>query len=223
MNIDKIEKSIKYSFNNKDLLKTALTHTSYANENGIPSYEKLEFLGDSILEFISSKYLYNKYTNLTEGELTKVRAQVVCEDSLKEVAKKHKFYNYILVSKSEQISGGNRKSAILADCVEAVIAAIYFDGGLECAEEFIVDNLNETIEYATNHIGMKDYKTVLQEKLQENGEVHIEYNILKESGPDHDKTFEVEVSCNKNVLAKGIGKSKKMAEMEAAKEALRKL
>ena len=220
MDIEELENSIKYTFRNKELLKTALTHTSYANENDISSYEKLEFLGDSILEFISSKYLYNRYTSLTEGELTKVRAQVVCEDSLKKKKKKHKFYNYILVSRSEKVNKGNEKPAILADCVEAVIAAIYFDGGLEKAEEFITNNLKETIEYAVKHIGMKDYKTVLQERLQKNGEVHIEYIIIKEYGPDHDKTFVAEVKCDGKTLAQGTGKSKKIAEMNAAKLAL---
>ncbi len=220
MNIEEIEKSINYKFKNEELLKTALTHISYANENNVESYEKLEFLGDSILEFISSKYLFNTYENLTEGELTKVRAQVVCEDSLKEVAKKHKFYDYILVGKSERVSGGNKKDAIMADCVEAVIAAIYFDGGLNEAEKFIIENLKEAIEYATAHIGMKDFKTVLQEKLQKHGDVHIEYLIVNEEGPDHDKTFTAEVKCNGKVLATGKGKSKKSAEMQAAKTAL---
>ena len=220
MNIEEIEKSINYKFKNEELLKTALTHISYANENNVESYEKLEFLGDSILEFISSKYLFNTYENLTEGELTKVRAQVVCEDSLKEVAKKHKFYDYILVGKSEKVSGGNKKDAIMADCVEAVIAAIYFDGGLNEAEKFIIENLKEAIEYATAHIGMKDFKTVLQEKLQKHGDVHIEYLIINEDGPDHDKTFTAEVKCNGKVLATGKGKSKKSAEMQAAKTAL---
>ena len=221
MNIEEIEKSINYKFKNEELLKTALTHTSYANENNVESYEKLEFFGDSILEFISSKYLYNTYENLSEGELTKVRAQVVCEDSLKEVAKKHKFYDYILVGKSEKANGGNRKDAIMADCVEAVIAAIYFDGGLNEAEKFIVENLKEATQYATMHIGMKDYKTVLQEKLQKHGDVHIEYLIINEEGPDHDKTFTAEVKCNGAVLAVGKGKSKKSAETQAAKTALR--
>ena len=220
MNIEEIEKSINYKFKNKELLKRALTHTSYANENNVESYEKLEFLGDSILEFISSKYLYNTYENLSEGELTKVRAQVVCEDSLKEVAKKHKFYDYILVGKSEKANGGNRKDAIMADCVEAVIAGIYFDGGLNEAEKFIIENLKEATQYATMHIGMKDYKTVLQEKLQKHGDVHIEYLIINEEGPDHDKTFTAEVKCNGEVLAVGKGKSKKLAEMQAAKTAL---
>ena len=145
MDTEKIENNINYCFRNKKLLQTALTHTSYANENNVSSYEKLEFLGDSILELISSKYLYEKFPNLSEGELTKVRAQVVCEESLKDVAFKHELYNYILVGKSERANEGNKKSAILADCVEALIAAIYFDGGLDKAEEFIVDNLKEII------------------------------------------------------------------------------
>lgn len=220
MDTEKIEKSINYHFKNKELLESALTHTSYANENNVESYEKLEFLGDSILEFLSSKYLYNHYPNLTEGDLTKLRAQVVCEDSLKNVANKHEFYNYILVGKSERANEGNKKVAILADCVEAVIAAIYFDGGLDKAEEFIIENLKEAIQYASQHIGMKDYKTVLQEKLQKNGDVHIEYNIIKEEGPDHDKIFTAEVKCDGKLLAIGKGKSKKMAEMQAAKIAL---
>lgn len=220
MDLINLENNIGYTFKNKKLLQKALTHTSYANEKGLESYEKLEFLGDSILEFLSSKYLYSNYSNLTEGELTKVRAQVVCEDSLKDVARKHEFFNYILVSKSERANGGNNKSAILADCVEAVIAAIYFDGGLAEAEKFIISNLKDSMEYATEHIGMKDYKTVLQEKLQKNGDVHIEYKIIKEEGPDHDKTFTAEVMCNGRILSTGKGKSKKMAEMQAAKLAL---
>lgn len=220
MELEKLEKDIGYCFKNKELLKTALTHVSYANERGVKSYEKLEFLGDSILEFISSKYLYNKYLNLTEGELTKVRAQVVCEDSLKDVAMKHKIYDYVLLSKSEKTNEGNKNVSILADCIEAIIAAIYFDSGLEEAEKFIIDNLQASMEYAEKHIGMKDYKTVLQEKLQKNGEVEIKYNIIKEYGPDHDKTFVAEVKCNGKVLAIGEGKNKKTAEMQAAKAAL---
>ena len=220
MNIEKIENNINYYFKDKKLLQTALTHVSYANENNVNSYEKLEFLGDSILEFISSKYLYENFTNLSEGELTKVRAQVVCEESLKDIATKHELYNYILVGKSEKANKGSKKSAILADCIEALIAAIYFDGGLDKAEEFIINNLKESMEYATNHIGMRDYKTVLQEKLQKDGDVHIEYNIIKEEGPDHDKIFTAEVKCDGKILARGEGKSKKMAEMQAAKIAL---
>ena len=143
MNLEKLEKSIGYTFKDKKLLRQALTHTSYAYENKIESNEKLEFLGDSILEFISSKYIYNNYKKLKEGEMTKVRAEVVCEDSLYKVAKKHNFSDFILIGKSEYGTGGNFKPAILADSIEATIAAIYFDGGLTEAERFIVDNLKE--------------------------------------------------------------------------------
>ncbi len=218
--MEKIEESIQYNFKNKNLLKTALTHTSYAYENKIESNEKLEFLGDSILEFISSKYLYNNYPKLKEGEMTKVRAAVVCEKSLYKIAKQHNFSDFLYVGKSERKTGGENRPAILADSVEAVIAAIYLDGGIEMAEEFIIKNLKEEIKKATKHVGDKDYKTVLQEKLQEHGEVKIEYEIIKEKGPDHNKSFEAQVSCNGKILATGKGKSKKEAEMHAAKKAL---
>lgn len=220
MSIEKLEKNIGYTFKNKELLKTALTHTSYANEHAVQSNEKLEFLGDSILEFVSSEYMYNKYTNLKEGEMTKVRATVVCEKSLYKIATLHNFSDFLYLGKSEVMTGGNKRPAILADSVEAVIAAMFIDGGLEPAKKFIIENLKNEIEIATKHVGQKDYKTVLQEELQKNGDVKIEYKIIKESGPDHDKTFEAEVSLNGKVLANGVGKSKKEAEMQAAKKAL---
>ena len=221
--MEKVEESIGYSFKNKDLLKVALTHTSYAYENKVESNEKLEFLGDSILEFISSKYLYNNYPKLKEGEMTKVRAAVVCEKSLYKIAKLHNFSDFLYVGKSERKTGGENRPAILADSVEAVIAAIFLDGGIDVAEEFIINNLKEEIEQATKHVGDKDYKTVLQEKLQEHGEVKIEYEIIKEKGPDNNKSFEAQVSCNGKVLSTGKGKSKKEAEMHAAKKALEQL
>ena len=215
-----IEESIGYTFKNKSLLEEALTHISYAHEKSIKSNEKLEFLGDSILEFISSKYLYNKFPKLKEGELTKVRAQVVCEDSLYEVAKRHNISQYIKVGYSEELSGGKNKPTILADSIEAIIAAIYFDGGLDEAEKFIIENLAESMEVASQNVGQKDYKTVLQEKLQKNGEIHIEYKVIEEKGPDHDKIFTSEVIVNGKILATGSGRSKKLAEMQAAKKAL---
>ena len=218
-----LEESIGYTFKDKELLKKALTHTSYANENNIESNEKLEFLGDSILEFISSKYIYGKYTKLKEGEMTKVRSAVVCEKSLHKIALMHNFSDFLYLGKSERVSGGSTRPTILADSVEAVIAAMYLDGGLEPVEKFIIENLKDDIEIATKHVGDKDYKTVLQEKLQENGEVKIEYEIIKETGPDHDKTFVAEVKCNGEILDMGEGKSKKEAQMEAAKKALEKL
>lgn len=201
MNLEKLEKSIGYTFKNKELLKNALTHTSYANENNVKSNEKLEFLGDSILEFISSKYIYKNYPNLKEGEMTKVRADVVCEKSLYKVAQRHNFSDFLYVGKSQVINNGNNGQAILADSVEAVIAAIYFDSDLNNAEEFIVENLKEYIKLASENVGMKDYKTVLQEKLQIHGDVNIHYEIINESGPDHNKTFTAKVSCNGKDLA----------------------
>lgn len=220
MNLEKLEKNIGYTFKNKHLLENALTHTSYAYEKHVQSNEKLEFLGDSILEFISSKYLYNNFPKLSEGEMTKVRATIVCEESLYKIAKKHNFSDFLFLGKSELACHKEARPAIMADSVEAVIAAIYFDAGLEEAERFIVENLKEEAELASKNVGQKDYKTVLQEKLQEHGEVHIKYEIIKEEGPDHDKKFTARVSCNGKILAIGEGKTKKLAEMEAAKKAL---
>ena len=221
--IETLEKSIGYIFKNKELLKKALTHTSYAYEKKVESNEKLEFLGDSILEFVSSKYIFARYPKLKEGEMTKVRATVVCEESLYKIAKLHGFSDFLYLGKSEVLSGGKNRPAILADSVEAVIAAIYLDGGIEPADKFIIENLDKEIDEATKHVGVKDYKTVLQEKLQEHGEVKIEYEITNEKGPDHDKRFEAQVSCNGKILAKGEGKSKKEAHMNAAKKALENL
>ncbi len=220
MKIEKFEEEIGYSFKNKKLLEKALTHTSYAYENKVDSNEKLEFLGDSILEYISSDYLYKDYSNLSEGEMTKVRAQVVCEESLYKIAKKHNFSDFLFLGKSEVVNNGKERQSVLADSVEAVIAAIYLDSGIEEAKKFIISNLEGPINEAVKHVGQKDYKTVLQEKLQENGIAHIEYKIIKEEGPDHAKTFTSEVIYNGKILAVGIGKTKKAAEMEAAKKAL---
>ena len=220
MNLEKLDQDIGYKFKNISLLNTALTHTSYAYEKKVESNEKLEYLGDSILEFISSEYIYENYSKLKEGEMTKVRASVVCEQSLHEVAKAHNFSDFLRLGKSERLSREQVRPAIMADSVEAVIAAIYLDGGIEPVKRFIIGNLKDSIETATKHIGQKDYKTVLQEILQKHGEVHIEYNIIKESGPDHEKNFDAEVLCNEKILATGKGKSKKLAEMDAAKNAL---
>ena len=220
MNLELLEKELGYSFKNKNLLFTALTHTSYAYEKKTESNEKLEFLGDSILEFISSKYLFLKYRDLKEGEMTKVRAAVVCEESLEKIANMHNFSDFLNLGKSEKIGKNEVRPAILADSVEAVIAAIFLDGGLEPAEKFIIENLKDPIEISTKHIGQKDYKTVLQEILQKHGTVNIEYNIISEYGPDHDKVFRAEVKFDGKRLAEGEGKSKKQAEMEAAKKAI---
>ncbi len=221
MSLEDLEKEIGYTFKNKELLKTALTHTSYAHEKKIESNEKLEFLGDSILEFVSSNYLFNNYKKLKEGEMTKVRAAVVCEKSLYEIAILHNFSDFLYLGKSELNCKDNKQTAILADSVEAVIAAIFMDSNLENAEKFIIENLKDKIEIASKNVGMKDYKTVLQEKLQVHGNVKIEYNVIAEKGPDHDKIFTVEVKCDGKKLATGKGQTKKSAEMEAAENALK--
>ena len=217
---EKFENNIKYIFKNKELLKKALTHTSYAYENKVESYERLEYLGDSILEFISSKYLFENFQNLSEGEMTKVRAYAVCEDSLYKIALKHNFSDFLYLGKSEKATNTNKK-AILADSVEAVIAAMYLDSkDINVVQTFILENIKEQVEFASKNVGVKDYKTVLQEKLQIHGEVLIKYNIINETGPDHDKTFTAEVECDGKKLASGTGRSKKAAEMEAARKAI---
>ena len=223
MEIQDLEKQIGINFTNKNLIKTALTHTSYAYEHNVTSNEKLEFLGDAVLEFVVSGHLFEKYKNLSEGEMTKVRAAVVCEDSLHKVALKHNFSDFLYIGKSELVSNGNKRPAVLADSVEAVIAAIYLDQGIEKAKEFILSNLEEYIEIASKNVGQKDYKTVLQEKLQENGDISIIYKIIKEQGPDHDKIFTVELNVNGKKISTGEGKNKKEAEMEAAKKALEEI
>ena len=220
MENSRLEQELGYIFKDKNLLQTALTHTSYAYEKKTISNEKLEFLGDSILEFLSSIYIYQNYPKLKEGEMTKVRAQVVCEASLYKVAKSHNFSDFLRLGKSERVAHKQVKPAIMADSVEAVIAAMYLDGGLEPVNKFIIENLKEEIKFASKNVGQKDYKTVLQEILQKHGDVKIEYKIIKEFGPDHDKTFDAEVIYNGNILAKGEGKSKKNAEMDAAKHAI---
>ena len=155
--------------------------------------------------------------------MTKVRATVVCEKSLYKIAKKHDFGRFLYLGKSELASGGNDRPAILADSVEAIIAAMFMDGGLDPAKRFIIENLEEEIKTASNNVGLKDYKTVLQEILQKDGEVRIEYLIIKEEGPDHDKVFVAQVICNGKKLAIGEGKNKKTAEMNAAHKALEML
>lgn len=220
MELNNFETNIGHEFKNIELLKNALVHTSYANEHGIKSNEKLEFLGDAVLEFIISSYLYNNYFNLKEGEMTKVRASVVCEKSLYKIAVKHDFSDFLYLGKSELLNKSHTSPAILADSVEAVIAAIYLDSNVDEAQKFIINNLEEEVKIASENVGIKDYKTVLQEKLQVNGEIHIEYKIISEQGPDHDKTFTAQVIANDKILAIGKGKSKKSAEMEAAKIAI---
>ena len=221
--LEKLEQKIGYKFKNIKYLKTALTHTSYANERKIQSNEKLEFLGDSVLGLVASTHIYNNYKELTEGEMTKVKASVVCSESLYNIAVKLNFSDFLYMGKAEKNSRIHKKKAILEDSIEAVIAAIYLDGGIEEAQKFILSNIVEEIKTASQNAGIKDYKTVLQEELQKNGEIQIEYIVIKETGPDHAKTFEVELCVEGKIISKGIGKSKKEAQMKAAKVALEKM
>lgn len=220
LELDKFQENIGYKFKDEFLLKTALTHTSYAYEHKTKSYERLEYLGDSILEFVTSEYLFENYEQLSEGEMTKVRAYSVCEESLYKIALKHNFSDFLYLGRSERAMHTDKK-AILADSVEAVIAAIYLDSkDINIVRKFIIDNIKEQVEFGSQNVGVKDYKTALQERLQEHGEVSIKYTIIKEEGPDHNKNFTAEVECEGKKLAVGEGRSKKAAEMEAAKKAM---
>ncbi len=213
-----LERKIGYEFKNKQLLNHALTHSSYANEKHLSygSNERLEFLGDSVLGVITAEYFYLNF-DLPEGELTKLRASTVCEESLFIFAKELDLGKYLLLGKGEIHSHGNERPSILSDAFESVIAAIYLDGGMEEAKRFVLRFIkNAIIEKPTFH----DYKTALQEVIQKNRDEHISYVLVGESGPDHDKCFEVEIHLNSNVIGQGKGRSKKLAEQEAAKSAL---
>lgn len=216
--MQEFEKIIGYSFRDKELLLRALSHSSYANEKHSPkdSNERLEFLGDSVLGFITAEYYY-KNSTLPEGELTRLRAATVCEKALFEFSKEIGLGSKILLGKGEENTGGRERASINSDAFEAIIAAIYLDGGIEEAKKFV---LRFVEKHAKSQGSFKDYKTKLQEVIQKNPEELLEYVLVGESGPDHDKRFEMEVHLNSNVIGKGIGKSKKNAEQEAAREAL---
>ena len=222
-NIELFEQKINYEFKNKEYILEALTHSSYSNENkNYPFNERLEFLGDSVLSIVISDYLFKKETKLPEGELTKIRANIVCEESLSEVSKNIHLGKYMLLGKGEEATGGRERISILADALEAVIAAIYLDGGIKCAREFILTNMEKIINDSIKGKIFRDYKTCLQEVLQRNGENNIWYKLIEEKGPDHNKRFVMEVGINDTVLGVGEGKSKKDAEQVAAKCALDK-
>lgn len=222
-NIKIFEGIINYKFKKKEYILEALTHSSYSNENkNYPFNERLEFLGDSVLSIVISDYLFKKETKLPEGELTKIRANIVCEESLSEVSKKINLGKYMLLGKGEEATGGRERISILADALEAVIAAIYLDGGIDCAKEFILTYMSEIINDSIKGKIFRDYKTCLQEVLQSQGENNIWYKLIDEKGPDHNKRFVMEVGINNTVLGVGEGKSKKDAEQVAAKCALDK-
>lgn len=214
-----LEKIIGYKFNNEELLKTALTHSSYANEHSdyFHCNERLEFLGDSVLGFITADYIYREFSHLPEGELTKKRAYAVCETTLAEFANEISLGTFLLLGNGEKHTGGDKRPSILSDAFEALIAAIYLDGGIENAKKFVLSFVSNAVKEKPQ---FKDYKTTLQEVIQQNPEEQLTYVVTGENGPDHDKCFTVEVHLNSNCIGKGTGRSKKQAEQNAAKEAL---
>lgn len=217
-----LQNKIGYQFKNPALLNEALTHSSYANEHKsqhIKYNERLEFLGDSVLSIVVSDYIYKNCPELPEGELTKLRASLVCEKSLYEFAKKIDLGKYLILSKGERNNGGADRPSILSDAFEALIAAIYIDGGIAPASKHILNFVIPAIKNSKKK-KINDYKTTLQEIIQKNPGERLEYVLVKESGPDHNKHFVVEVHLNSNVIGKGGGRSKKEAEQQAAREAL---
>ena len=220
-NIDVLEKKIGYKFKNPDLLLNALTHSSYANENrGISDNERLEFLGDAVLGLVIADYLYRLFEKHKEGDLTKIRASIVSEGPLSQIARDIRLGRFLLLGKGEAISGGRDRDSVLADALEAVIGAVYLEAGINQAKELIIGLFSSLMENSFQGKGFQDYKTNLQEVLQAMGEEEIVYRVIKETGPDHDKEFVIEVLCGRRVIGRGKGKSKKEAEQRAAKEAL---
>lgn len=222
--MEKLEEKIGYSFKDKKLLQTALTHSSYANEkhDRSLSYERLEFLGDSILGLVTAEFLYSHEPALPEGRMTRLRAELVCEASLKKVAEELGIGEYMRLGKGEERSGGRSRASILADMVESVIAAIYLDSGMDSARSFIIERLLKNADLGEQH-KIADYKTELQELVQRKSDSHISYELTGESGPDHNKTFSFCVYINGVAAGQGSGRSKKEAEQAAACAALEKM
>lgn len=220
MQLDQLENRIGYKFKDINLLKTALTHSSYANEQKNKSYERFEFLGDSVLGFICSEFLFNNFKNLPEGDLTKHRASLVCEKSLCNFSREIEVGQYMFLSNGEIRTGGRNRPSILADMFESITAAIFLDSGnVENSKKFVLPFLEEASK-KLNKASFKDYKTTLQEIIQQNPEEKLSYAVVSESGPDHNKHFKVEVRLNNNCIGKGGGRSKKEAEQQAARIAL---
>ncbi|MCD7755719.1 MAG: ribonuclease III [Firmicutes bacterium] len=219
--IKELEESIDYRFDNITLLQNALTHSSYANErwhNSLMSNERLEFLGDSILGMVVADYLYRSFPDRPEGELTRMRADMVCEKTLALVANRLELGRHLLLGKGEELGGGRNRDSILADAVESVIAACYLDGGMDAANQFIQKFILVNVPVTKLHNA--DYKTALQELVQQKRNQVLSYHLVGESGPDHDKQFRVELTLNDRVVGVGIGSSKKRAEQDAAHAAM---
>lgn len=222
--IKDLETAIGYRFKNITLLQNALTHSSYANEfwrDSLRSNERLEFLGDSILGMVVAEHLYRTFPERPEGELTRMRADMVCERALAKVANRLGLGSHLLLGHGEEQGGGRERASILADAVESVIAACFLDGGMDAArkliEEFVLS------EVPVNRLSNADYKTAFQERVQQKKDQTITYRLIGESGPDHDKSFQVEVLLNGQVVGTGTGSSKKRAEQDAARDALQRL
>ncbi|MFA9398718.1 MAG: ribonuclease III [Clostridiaceae bacterium] len=221
--LNELQEKINYKFKNIEFLNTSVTHSSYAKQkNNIKYNERLEFLGDSVLQLTITEYLFVNFKNKKEGELTKIRALIVCENSLYEVALKFDLGKYLLMSKGEEQTGGRERVSILADTVEALIAAIYLDQGLNPSKNFILNNFDEIITKSLNNKIILDYKTRLQELIQKNSNKEITYKLVKHEGPPHKRKFYVKVLVNEIEFGNGYGYSKKEAEKQAAKEALRR-
>lgn len=219
---EEFEQAIGYTFQNKKLLAEALTHSSYANEGKkhLHNNERLEFLGDSVLSVIVAEHLFQHFKHIPEGELTRLRASLVCEQALFEFAQKIRLGEFIMLGKGEENTGGRERPSIVSDAFEAVIAAVFLDGGMDAAKKYVLSFIPADLSPKKSN-SFSDYKTVLQEIIQQNREEKVEYVLTDESGPDHDKTFVIEVHLNSNVIGTGRGKSKKQAEQNAAREALK--
>ncbi len=223
--METLEEKIGYSFQNRELLLTAVTHSSYANERRlgtVQSYERLEFLGDSILGLAAAEYLYAYKPHLPEGSMTRLRAELVCEASLHKAALSLGLGEYMRLGRGEEHTGGRTRPSILADMVEAIIAALYLDSGMDEARRFVLNHILSGAEISETHRSA-DYKTQLQELVQSRGKQHINYILVDESGPDHNKTFTFEVLINCETAGRGSGRTKKEAEQMAARKALEAL
>lgn len=225
--LEELEEKIGYCFVNKNLLQLALTHTSYANENRSrqskskpQNNERLEFLGDSVLNLIITSYLFNTLEKVSEGDMSRIRSTIVCEKSLKMSADRFGLKEYIFLGKGEEITGGRNRDSIIADAMEALIGAIYLDSGMESAKCFIQRFMTNTIELALDGKLFKDYKTQFQEIVQKNKDAKIQYHVIAEKGPDHNKLFIVELKLDGKKISSGRGRNKKEAEQNAAREAI---
>lgn len=216
-----IEEKIGYKFKDRNYLMEALTHSSFSNEkhNRYRCNERLEFLGDAVISIISARYLFDRFPDMSEGSLTKLRSSLVCTESLSSFARQISLGDFLFLGKGEVVMGGNEKPSILENAFEALTAAIYLDGGYEKAQEFVLGFLSKSLE--EQDFKFRDYKTTLQEVIQHNPEQRLNYVIVDERGPAHKKEYEVEIHLNSNVISRGVGKSKKDAEQKAAKEALK--